>query len=179
MTFDLADGDIVIVGGGRRDGVEVQRTERYSFGRRPGTSSSVEGRRRSASARAARRRCSARARVAYRVVVPDNVALEIRTTYGDVTLRGYRGIGAGHHRRGPIDISGYCGNSLDARAGSGDDRRPGRLRAAAHVAAHRAPGRSTPSMPAGRYDLDAESDVRDATVRGVIARADAPYSSRC
>ena len=35
LTFDVADGDIVIVGGGRRDSVEVQREERYSFGHRP------------------------------------------------------------------------------------------------------------------------------------------------
>ena len=35
LAFDLGDGDIVIVGGGRRDGVEVRRTERYAFGTRP------------------------------------------------------------------------------------------------------------------------------------------------
>ena len=33
LQFDLADGDILIVGGGgRRDTVDVRRTERYSFG---------------------------------------------------------------------------------------------------------------------------------------------------
>ena len=35
LAFDLGDGDIVIVGGGRRDAVEVRRTERYSFGHAP------------------------------------------------------------------------------------------------------------------------------------------------
>ena len=33
LAFDLGDGDITIVGGGRRDAVEIRRTERYAFGR--------------------------------------------------------------------------------------------------------------------------------------------------
>ena len=35
LTFDLGDGDITIVGGGRRDALEIRRTERYAFGRSP------------------------------------------------------------------------------------------------------------------------------------------------
>ena len=85
-AFDLGDGDIVIVGGGRRDGVEVQRSERSSFGHDAGD--------RAPRARRRLRRevalpdVAARARAAsrYRVVVPDNVAVDVRTTGGDVTL---------------------------------------------------------------------------------------------
>jgi hypothetical protein len=31
-------------------------------------------------------------------------------------------------------------------------------------------------MPAGRYDLDSETSSGEETVRGVIARPDAPYA---
>ena len=31
-------------------------------------------------------------------------------------------------------------------------------------------------MPAGRYDLDSETNSGEETVRGVIARPDAPYA---
>ena len=37
LAFDLGDGDITIVGGGRRDAVEIRRSERYAFGRVPVT----------------------------------------------------------------------------------------------------------------------------------------------
>ena len=75
LTFDLGDGDIVIVGGGRRDGVEVQRTERYAFGHRArdrahASTAGVFGVQLALPDLAAR----ARARVGYRVIVPDNVA---------------------------------------------------------------------------------------------------------
>src|SRR4051812_13158346 len=117
LRFDLGDGDIVVVGGGR-DAVEVSRTERYAFGHGPATRRAVSG-----AAFAVRSRCPTsllgRCTVAYRVVVPDNVALDIRTTSGDVSLRGYRGSARVATADGDIDIGSYCGNSLDARAGDG------------------------------------------------------------
>src|SRR4051794_5835659 len=51
LTFDLADGDIVIVGGARED-VQVRRTERYAFGHGPDVTKRVAG-----SAFATRSRC--------------------------------------------------------------------------------------------------------------------------
>ena len=53
----------------------------------------------------------------YRVVVPDNVALDIRTDGGDVRFARLPRLGAASTTgSGDIDIAGYCGNSLDARA---------------------------------------------------------------
>jgi hypothetical protein len=174
LTFDVADGDVVIVGGGRRDSVEVQREERYAFGHRPRVEKQP-----APGAFGLRSRCPVSVpgpcSVAYRVVVPDNVALEIRTTTGNVSLRGYRGSARVTSAAGAIDISGYCGNSLDARASTG----------AIAVQAECAPPRMTlrttsgdirTVMPAGRYDLDAETSSGEETVRGVIARPDAPYA---
>jgi hypothetical protein len=113
-------------------------------------------------------------RVSYRVVVPDNVGLEIRTTYGDVSLRGYRGSAQITSGAGGIDISGYCGNSLDARAGSGAIAVQAEC-APPRMSLRTASGAIRAVMPTGRYDLDAESES-DVLVRGVIARPDAPYS---
>src|SRR5688572_5104235 len=72
LTFDLADGDITIVGGGTRDNVEVRRTERYAFGHAPDVTKAVAG-----TSFVARSRCPTTllgpCKVAYRVVVPDNI----------------------------------------------------------------------------------------------------------
>ena len=174
VTFDLADGDIVIVGGGRRDGVEVQRSERSSFGHRPVTERSVQG-----GVFGVKSRCPTTllgpCDVAYRVIVPDNIAVDVRTTGGAVTFRGYRGSARVTTGSGSIAISRYCGNSLDPRAGAGDidfdaDCAPPRLSLRSNSGTIRA------AIPPGRYDLDAESSAGDEHVRGVTATSAAPYS---
>jgi hypothetical protein len=174
LTFDVADADVTVIGGGRRDNVEVQRSERYAFGHRPRVDKHP-----SAGAFSLRSRCPVSlpgpCRVSYRVVVPDNVALDIRTTRGNVALRGYRGSAQVTTTAGRVDISGYCGNSLDARASAGA------ISVQAECAPPRMSLRTTSGdiravMPAGRYDLDAETSAGERSVRGVIARADAPYA---
>ena len=173
LTFDLGDGDITIVGGGRRDDVQVGRTERYAFGRSPRTARDVR-----AGVFGVTSRCPtsllAPCTVDYRVVVPDNVAVNVRTTRGNVALRGYRGSAKVATTSGTIDIAGYCGNSLDARAEAG----------AIALSANCAPPQLTlrtgsgdvrAILPAGRYDIDAESASGDEHVRGITARDDAPY----
>jgi putative adhesin len=174
LTFDLGEGDITVVGGGNRDALEVRRTERYAFGRSPDTAHKVQ-----AGVVAISSRCPtsllARCTVAYRVEVPDNVAVTIRTTGGNVALRSYRGSAKVTTTRGAIDIAGYCGNSLDARAGAG----------AIDLEASCAPPRMSlrsgsgdvhATLPAGRYDIDAESTSGSARTHGITARDDAPYS---
>jgi hypothetical protein len=173
LAFDLADGDIEVVGGGQGDQVQVRRSERYAFGHGPRTTRAVEG-----STFRVRSRCPTSllgpCTVTYRVIVPDNVALDIRTTTGNVSLRGFRGSARIATGAGKVDIAGYCGNSLDARTGAG----------AINVAAACAPPRMVlrsgsgaidAAMPPGRYDLDAESTSGRERVRGVQATADAPY----
>jgi hypothetical protein len=174
LAFDLGDGDIVVVGGGRRDGVEVQRNERYSFGHRAETAPRVDG-----ATYRVRSRCPISllgpCRVGYRIVVPDNVALDIRTSGGHVSLQGYRGSAKVITGDGGIDISGYCGNSLDARAGAGHIS----LQAACappQMSLRSGSGAIRAVLPAGRYNLDAESTSGSERVQGVTPRDDAPYS---
>ncbi|MBE2319893.1 DUF4097 family beta strand repeat protein [Solirubrobacter sp. CPCC 204708] len=174
LTFDVADSDIVVVGGGRRDSVEVRRDERYAFGHRPRVEKLPR-----AGTFGLRSRCPTAVlgpcSVSYRILVPDNVPLEIRTSSGDVWLRGYRGSATVTTGEGAIDISGYCGNALDARASSGTVTVQAAC-APPRMILRTASGDVRAVMPAGRYDLDAETSSGDAVVRGIIARPDAPYS---
>ena len=113
--------------------------------------------------------------VSYRVIVPDNVALDVRTTAGNVSLRSYRGTARVTTSAGAIDIGGYCGNSLDARSGAGAITVSRRLRAAAGVAAfgHRRDPRGAaagPLRPRRREHVAARRSCAAST-----ARSDAPY----
>jgi hypothetical protein len=173
LAFDLGDGDIVVVGGGRRDAAEVRRTERYSFGHNAVTRPSVEGRTFRVSSRCPSSLLGP-CTVAYRVVVPDNVAVDIRTTGGRVTFRNYRGTARVTTSGGPIDIAGYCGNSLDAHAGGGDITLQA-LCAPPRLSLRSGSGAIRAVLPVGRYDIDAESTSGDERVRGLTSRADAPY----
>src|SRR3954471_16519294 len=155
LSFDLGDGEIEIVGGGRRDSALVTRTERFAFGHDAETARSVSG-----GVFHVRSRCPtallARCSVSYRVVVPDNVPVDVRTTGGDVTLRDYRGSARVVTDAGRVAVDGYCGNSLELRTGSGD------VAASAECAPPRlvlrtGAGDARAVVPAGRYDVDAES----------------------
>ncbi len=174
LSFDLDDGDIVIVGGGRANSVEVQRTERSSFGHDAITQRSVAGkvvRVRSRCPTALLGPCT----VAYRVLVPDNVAVDVRTSGGSVSLRGYRGSARVSTDGGAIDIADYCGNLLDARAGAGAIT----LRAVCappRLSLRSRSGAIHATLPSGGYEIDVESSSGRETVRGLTARDDAPYS---
>lgn len=174
LAFDLGAGDITIVGGGQRDAVEVRRTEHYAFGRVPRTTRTVR-----AGSFKVVSRCPtsliARCSVSYRVLVPDNVALEIRTTSGNVTLRGYRGTAKVASTSGSIEIAGYCGNAVDARAGSGSVTYDA-ICAPPQTTLRTGSGDVSATLPTGRYDIDAESASGEARVRGVVADDEAPYS---
>jgi Putative adhesin len=176
VAFDIADGAIVVVGGGHRDAVTVQRTERYAFGHDAQSTRSVRDgvfRVRSRCPTALLGKCS----VIYRVTVPDNLPVEVRTGSGSVRLSGYRGSALLSTGSGDIAVAGFCGFSLDARAGSGD--------IAARTAC--APPKLTlrtnsgtvdAVVPPGSYDLDAESASGEETVRGVKATPEAPFAIR-
>ncbi len=174
VAFDLADGAIVVVGGGRRDAVTVQRSERFAFGHDAQSTRWVDDgvfRVRSRCPTALLGRCS----VAYRVTVPDNLPVEVRTGSGSVRMTGYRGSATLLSDSGDIRVLGFCGFSLDARAGSGDVAAqtacsPPRLSLRAIS------GSITALVPPGTYDLDAESASGDEHVRGVKATTESPFA---
>jgi len=174
LSFDLGAGDIVIAGGGPRETAVVERTERYAFGHDAVTTRSVTG-----SVLSVRSRCPrtllGRCSVSYRVVVPDNVPVDVRTSGGNVTLSGYRGSARVVTDDGRVTVGGYCGNSLELRTGSGD------VAASAECAPPRlvvrtGTGDARAVVPDGRYDVDAESTSGRAAIRGLTPSPDAPYT---
>jgi hypothetical protein len=174
VSLDVGDADVDIAGGGRRQLLEVQRTDRYAFGHDALATRTVamgELRLRSRCAKAVPHACSSR----YRLVVPDNVPVDVRATGGTVRLRGYRGSARLTTRSGDIDVAGFCGFSLQARAESGD------IATSAACAPQQLVLRSTAgsvraSVPPGRYQVEAESTDGAERVSGVSAVSDAPFS---
>jgi Putative adhesin len=174
VSLDVDDADVMVTGGGRRAVLGVQRTDRYAFGHDADVQRTVAGeelRLRSRCPNAVPRACS----VSYRVVVPDNVPVTVRTTSGSVSFRGYRGSARVTTRSGDVDIAGFCGFSLQARTESGD------IAAEAACPPQELTLRSNEggvrvSVPPGRYQVEAESASGSESVRGLDAVADAPFA---
>jgi hypothetical protein len=173
IALDLGDGDVVVAGGGNRADVSVQRRDRFAFDHPAVVERSVEDgvfRVRSRCPQTALPSCSVR----YRVVVPDNVPVEIRTDTGTVRFSGYRGSGTVRTRTGAVRVQGFCGFSLQVRSDSGQ------IDADASCAPQQLVLRSTSGdvravVPAGRYRVEADSSSGAAVVRGVQAVQSGPY----
>jgi hypothetical protein len=174
LAFDIGDAGIVIVGGGRRSSVAVERSERFAFGHPARTRRTVDGgvfRVVSRCPAALPDSCSVR----YRVIVPDNVPVDVRTDSGAVGFEHYRGSARITTRSGDIDVAGFCGFSLQAHAESGD------VAASAACPPQRLSLRATTGsvhaiVPTGRYQVDAQSASGSQVIRGVATTTDAPFS---
>jgi putative adhesin len=174
VALDVGGADVLIAGGGQRAVLGVTRTDRFAFGHDAVVQRSVAGtelRIHSRCPNAVPRACS----VSYRVVVPDNVPVTVRTGSGTVRFQGYRGSARVTTRSGDIEVAGFCGFSLQARAESGD------IAASAACAPQQLTLRSTQgsvrvSVPPGRYQVEAESASGRHSVRGLDAAPDAPFA---
>jgi len=174
VSLDLGDANVLIVRGGNRESVEVERTEHFTFDHGPEVRRSITGstlRVHSRCPETLTHSCSAD----FRLIVPDNVPVKIRTESGDVRFDGYRGSIDVSTESGDVTIRSYCGFSLDVRTRSGD------ISSAASCAPQSLTLRSTSGpirsiVPAGRYRVDVETTSGRRLVRGVIAAEDAPYT---
>jgi hypothetical protein len=173
VTLDLGTADAEIVGGGDRDAVEVRRTDEFAFGRR-----AAAVRRASGGVLAIRSRCPRTVlglcAARYRLTVPDNVRVTVRTSSGSVRFSGYRGSAEVDTVTGDVAIASFCGFALRARSLAGD------VTAGASCALERLELRSRTGdvravVPPGRYQVDADSDVGSRTVRGIVPADDAPF----
>jgi hypothetical protein len=174
LDLDLGDADVLIAGGGRRPTVGIERTDRFAFGHdaqvRPALDGSVF-RLRSRCPSSVPKTCS----VSYRITVPDNVPVDVRTSGGNVRFADYIGSARVATDSGDIDVSGFCGFSLQARAGTGD------IAAATACPLQRLTLRATSgavhaTVPPARYSIEAESASGAEHVRGLQAATDAIYS---
>jgi hypothetical protein len=174
VALDVGDADVLVAGGGPRATLGVRQTERFAYGQDART-------RRSAAAGVFRLRsrcpstvlhtCS----VSYRLTVPDNLPVDIRTKGGTVRFRGFRGSARVMAGSGDIDVDSFCGFSLDARARSGS------VTANASCPPQQLTLRSNSGsvhavVPPGRYRVDAESSSGSRRVQGIASVSDAPFS---
>jgi hypothetical protein len=173
IALDLGNADAEIVGARDEPVVEVRRTDRYAFGQPAVTRRDVSDgvlRLRSRCAPAILGACSA----TYRLTVPNNVPVTVRTGSGDVQLAGFRGSASIDTDTGDIAASSFCGFLLHARADRGD------VSATAACAPERLELRSRTGdvravVPPGRYRIDAGSDDGSRTLRGLLPVDDAPF----
>jgi hypothetical protein len=174
VDLDLGDADVEIVRGRQRRTIAVQHTDRFAFGHGARVERLVSRgtfRIRSRCPATVMHTCSVR----YRLVVPDNVPIDVRTDSGAVRLVGYRGSARIATRDGDVDVDGFCGFLLQARAESGH------VEASAACAPQRLALRSTSGpvhavVPPGRYQVEAESASGMRRVRGIASVTDAPYA---
>lgn len=173
ILLDIGDADAEIVGSRTRPTVGVRRTDNFAFGDPAVSTRDVTGgvlRLESRCPQTVLPTCSSR----YRLTVPDNVPVTVRTDSGDVTFRNFRGSARIDTRSGDITAKGFCGFSLQARAETGH------VRAAATCAPDRLLLRSRTGnvaaiVPAGRYRIDADSDGGSRRVAGLTAADDASF----
>jgi hypothetical protein len=173
IALDLGGADATVVGAGSGRAVEVQRTDEYSFGRRARADRDV-----SSGVLRLRSRCPdtvlASCSASYRVKVPDNIPVTVRTSSGDVRFSAYRGSASIATSTGDITVGGYCGFLLQARAETGD------VRASTSCSPERLVLRSRSGdvraiVPAGRYRVDADTDGGTRRVAGLTPAEDAPF----
>src|ERR671919_1408757 len=169
IEIDVGRGDVEILGGGRSN-VHVRRTERLAYGQAPREQLALEDgvlKIGSTCASLVIGTCSAD----YALAIPDNVAVTIRATEGDVRLRGYRGSATVTTTRGSIDVSGFCGFVLQATARRGDID-VGTTCAPERLELRSVRGDVTAVVPPGRYEVVADTDEGRVAVRGVVADDD-------
>ncbi len=174
VVLDMDAADAEIVGAGDESPVRVRRTETFAFGRRPMVERDTAGGLLTITVRCPKLLvggCASR----YRVAVPANVPITVRSSSGDVRFRGYRGSARIDTGDGDIAVSSYCGFVLRAHTIGGD------VRAVASCPTERLDLRSQDGdiraiVPAGRYRVDAESDNGPERVDGLVRADDAPYT---
>jgi hypothetical protein len=172
IVLDLGSADAEIVGGVRRPWstcADGRLRVRAARPRRP-ADHARDLRLRSRCPATVLGSCSA----SYRLTVPNNVPVTVRTDSGSVRLEGFRGSARIETLSGDVSATAYCGFALRARAEEGD------VSTSASCAPERLELRSRTGdvravVPPGRYRIDADSDTGANSVRGLTAADDAPF----
>ncbi len=173
IDLDLGNADAEIVGGREAPVVDVRRTDAFAFDRPAMAVRRVANGMLSLRSRCPRTvlgSCSA----SYRLTVPNNVPVMVRTASGDVRLEAFRGSARIQTNTGNVSATAYCGFVLRARAEEGD------VSASASCAPNRLELRSRTGdvravVPPGRYRIDADSDTGGQRVEGLTTADDAPF----
>lgn len=172
VELDLGAGSAELVGGGQ-GALEVRRTDRFSFDHPSTERRDVRGgvlHIGSACPKTVPSGC----KVSYRVAVPDNVPVTVRTSTGTVRVGELRASANIQTDSGNVVVDGFCGFQLSARSRAGD------VSASTVCSPERMELRSGEGdvravVPRGRYRVDAVSDAGRQRVRGLTVTDDAPF----
>jgi hypothetical protein len=170
LELDAAAVEVLGGGGGA---VSVQRTDAFAFGRPPMERRAVAG-----GVLRIGSRCPdivlGTCKTSYRISVPDNVQVNVRTTSGPVRMTGLNASARIATESAPITVDGFCGFSLTATSAGGD------VRARTDCSPDRIELRSGSGLvhatvPSTRYSVEAESGRGTERVRGIIVAPDASF----
>jgi hypothetical protein len=173
VDLDLGTAPVEITGGAG-GAVDVRRTEHYAFGHPPSVTRGVQGGALRITSRCPETilgRCSA----SYRIAVPDNVMVTVRTSSGDVRIEGLNASARVTTNSGTVSINRFCGFTLLANSSSGDvhggaECSPDRIELRSGT------GDVSTTVPVGRYRVDAHSDRVPARVRNLTVADDAAFT---
>jgi Putative adhesin len=174
VTLDLGEANVDVVNGGQDTIVRVERRDRFSFGHSARIRRSVEDGMLRLSSRCPSTVLHACA-VSYRVTMPDNVPVDVRTGSGNVRLASYQGSARISTNDGDISIAGFCGFSLQARTESGNVR-AGTSCPPPQMSLRSTSGAVHAVVPSDRYQVDAASASGHLTVQGIQQVSDAPFT---
>lgn len=172
VELDVRSGRVEIADAGGA-AVQVRRTDRFAYGHSSEEHRSVSGgllRIQSRCPSVVVGSCSAD----YRVAVPENVPVSVRTGDGDVHVAAFRGSVQIQSGAGDVAVDAFCGFSLSVKTASGD----------VHATATCSPqtldlrsssGSLDATVPTGSYRVDADSNAGRRDVTGVQQSSDAPF----
>lgn len=172
IEIDVRSGGVEITDAGG-SAVQVRRTDSFAFDRPPAARRSVRDGVLRLSSRCPRQvvgGCSS----AYRVAVPENVPVTIRTTDGDVRIAAFRGSAEVTTGAGNVFVDGFCGFGLSVKTGSGDARATATC-SPQTLNLRSSTGDVDATVPAGGYRVEADSNNGHTDVTGVQRNQAAPY----
>ncbi|MEA2266305.1 MAG: hypothetical protein QOE27_1888 [Solirubrobacteraceae bacterium] len=173
IDLEIASGSVDVVGG-RGEAIRVQRTDRFAFDHPALERRSLAGGVLRLSSRCPRiivGSCSA----SYRLVVPDDVSVAVRTGAGHIHFDDFRGSARIQSGSGPVAVDAFCGFGLTAASVSGSVRVVSAC-APEKLDLRSGTGDATAIVPPGRYRVAAQSTTGQRHVRGIVPSAQAAYS---
>jgi hypothetical protein len=172
VEIDVRSGDAEVIDA-PGNAVEVRRTDSFAFDRRAHERRGINGgvlRIASRCPRVAVGSCSS----SYRVAVPENVPVVIRSTDGSVRLSAFRGSADVQTGSGDVTVDGFCGFALSVKTAEGNARATATC-SPQSLSLRSSSGDLEATVPAGGYRVEADSNTGGAEVAGLQRNPSAPY----
>ena len=172
VEVDVRSGSAEITDAGG-SAVEVRRTDRFAFDRPAHELRSIRAgvlRISSRCPRMAVGSCTSD----YRVAVPENVPIVVRSSSGDVHVTAFRGSADVQTGSGDAVVDGFCGFALSIKTGSGGARATATC-SPQSMNLRSSSGAIEATVPAGGYRVEADSNSGRSDVTGIQRNPGAPY----